>query len=96
MKHTRTAVRFALAAAALLAVSAPLYAQVYMSDPNAAVACGAFQRWGNGNWTATAPSTLAFDNGTTIAVRPGQTFHPNQTFGGIEVSANIDRHCGNL
>ena len=78
------------------AIAAPASAQMYMSDPDAQPACAAFARNGGGAWMATAPSTLAFDTGTTIPVRPGQTFAPNQTVGGIEVSAVLDRHCGNM
>src|SRR5437868_10746708 len=81
MKQPGSMVRFGFAAAALLlsaGVAAPLYAQVSMSDPDAAVACGAFQRWGAGGWTALAPTTLAYDNGTVLNIGPGQSFAPSQ------------------
>jgi hypothetical protein len=86
-------------AAALLATAgatAPVYAQAGMTDPDAAVACGAFQRFGGGSWAATAPTTLNYDNGMSLSVAPGETFAPDQTVGGIEVTSTLDRHCGNL
>ena len=95
MTHSRNALRFGLAAAALLAAAAPAFAQISMTDPDAIPACQAFAR-GGGAWTATAPSTLAFNNGMMLAVSPGQIFAPNHTVGGVEVSAVLDRHCGNL
>lgn len=99
MKRVSNSLRLNLAAAALLltgAAAAPVYAQVSMTDPDAAVACGAFQRWGNGSWTATSPSTLDYDNGMSLSIAPGQTFSPNATVGGIEVTSTLDRHCGNM
>ena len=99
MKAIGNSLRFSLAAAALLligTVAAPVYAQVSMTDPDAAVACGAFQRSGNGSWTATSPTTLDYNNGMALGVAPGETFSPNQTVGGIEVTSTLDRHCGNF
>ncbi len=99
MKGCIRSTRLSLAAASLLLTglaAAPVYAQVSMTDPDAPVACTAFQRWGGGSWTATAPTTLSYDNGMSLAVRPGETFVPNQTVGGIEVTSTLDRHCGNI
>jgi hypothetical protein len=102
MKQTRSTVRLGLAAAsaaALLLIGgsvAPVYAQVGMTDPDAAVACQAFQRWGYGDWTATAPTTLNYNDGMVLNVAPGETFAPGQTIGGVEVTSTLDRHCGNL
>lgn len=99
MKAIGKSFRLNLAAATLLltgAVAAPVYAQVSMTDPDAAVACGAFQRWGGGSWTAVSPTTLDYNNGMSLAVNPGQTFAPNATVGGIEVTSTLDRHCGNM
>jgi hypothetical protein len=99
MKVIGNSFRRSLAAAALLLTglaASPVYAQVSMSDPDAAVACGAFERWGGGSWTATSPTTLDYDNGMSLAVRPGQTFTPNGTVGGVEVTSTLDRHCGNM
>ena len=99
MKRISNSVRLNLAAAALLLTgfaAAPVYAQVSMTDPDAAVACGAFQRWGGGSWTATSPTTLDYNNGMSLSVAPGETFAPNQTVGGVEVTSTLDRHCGNM
>ncbi|HKS88285.1 MAG TPA: hypothetical protein VJR70_02485 [Stellaceae bacterium] len=88
-----------LGAAALLLTgiaAGPVNAQVSMTDPDDSVACGAFARGSGGAWAATAPSRLDFTNGMSLAVRPGQIFSPNQTVGGVEVSAVLDRHCGNI
>ena len=98
----QTAIPFVVAlaaAAALLAggvIATPSQAQLSMTDPDAGVTCGAFQRGGNGSWTAVAPTTLDYTNGMSLAIRPGQTFYPNQTVGGIEVTSTIDRQCGNM
>ena len=99
MKTIGNSLRFNLAAAALLlagAAAAPVYAQVSMTDPDAAVACGAFQRSGAGAWTAIAPTTLDYNNGMSLNIGPGESFAPNQTVGGVEVTSTLDRHCGNL
>ena len=99
MMKPRLAAAFLGAVAVLLAVAAsatPSLAQVSMTDPDAAVACGAFQRRGGGSWTATAPTMLSYDNGMTVNIAPGESFLPNQTVGGVEVTATLDRHCGNL
>lgn len=97
-RNNRT--RTLLAAASVLlagsAAAVPAMAQVSMTDPDAAVSCGAFQRWGSGGWTATAPTTLNFDNGMSLPVAPGQSFAPGSTVGGVEVTATLDRHCGNI
>ena len=98
LKRLATSVKFTLTAAVLLPsclIAAPVHAQVGASDPDASVACGAFQRFG-GAWTAIAPTSLSYDNGVMLSVAPGQTFVPNQTVGGIEVTSTLDRQCGNL
>ena len=99
MKRCEMRDRLALAAATLLlagAIAGPVHAQISMTDPDAGVACGAFPRSGGGAWTATAPTTLAYDNGTSISVAPGATFVPGSTVAGVEVTSTLDRHCGNL
>ena len=99
MKAIGNSLRFKLAAAALLltgVAAAPVYAQVSMTDPDASVACGAFQRSGAGAWTAVAPATLDYNNGMSLNVAPGEMFAPNQTIGGVEVTSTLDRHCGNF
>ena len=99
MTKAPRAVRWSLAGAFLVLsgiAAAPSQAQVSMTDPDAGVACGAFQRHGFGSWTAVAPTSLLYDNGTSLAIRPGETFAPNQTVAGIEVTSTLDRHCGNM
>jgi hypothetical protein len=99
MKTIGNSLRLNVAAATLLltgVAAAPVYAQVSMTDPDAAVACGAFARFGGGSWTATSSTTLNYDNGMSLAIRPGETFTPNATVGGVEVTSTLDRHCGNM
>ena len=99
MQHCPHVVRGAFTAAAvLLAVSAiaPAKAGIGPSDFDAAVPCDAFQRVGNGGWTALAPVTLHIDNGVNVSFRPGDSMIPGSTVGGIAVPAILDRHCGNL
>jgi len=99
MRQSHSRLAFGVAAAALLlgiGVAVPVQAQVSMTDPDAAVACTAFQRGANGAWMATTPTVLNFNTGISLPIRPGQTFLPNHTTGGVEVSAVLDRHCGNM
>ena len=99
MKAIGNSLRLNIAAAALLLIGSaavPVYAQVSMTDPDAPVACGAFQRYGSGTWTAVAPTTLDYNNGMALSIAPGDTFAPNATVGGIEVTSTLDRHCGNM
>ena len=58
------------------------------------VACAAFQRGGHGSWTVLRPATI-YPNGVPLSLAPGQTFAANQMFDGFEVSAILDRNCGN-
>ena len=91
--------RLAMGAAVVLAIAGftgSARAQVGITDPDAAVACGAFQRWGGGAWTAMGPTILDYDNGMSLAVAAGETFIPGSTIGGVEVTATLNRHCGNL
>lgn len=79
MITARNAFASGLAAAVLLlgfGAAAPVSAQVSMTDPDGPVACSAFERVPGGAWTATASTMLNFDNGTSVAVRPGQSFVP--------------------
>jgi hypothetical protein len=71
-------------------------AQLGPSDFDASVQCSAFQRWGNGGWTATESTMLEFDNGTALSVAPGQSFAAGSTTNGIAIPVILDRHCGNL
>jgi len=69
-------------------------AQGVNSLPDGPVACDAFQRSGYGSWSVLRPATI-YPGGVPLSVAPGQTFAPNQMFGGFEVSAVLDRNCGN-
>jgi hypothetical protein len=87
-----------VAAASLLAgvVAGPLNAQVSAMDYDADVPCQAFQRTGNGAWTALAPVTLDIDNGMQLSFAPGDSMAPGSTIAGVAVPIILDRHCGNL
>jgi hypothetical protein len=83
------------AALALLAiVTPPAMAQPVNSLPDGPVNCGAVTRLPMGSWSIMRPVTIA-PNGTTIGLSPGQTFAPNQIYDGVEVTAVLDRDCGN-
>jgi hypothetical protein len=69
-------------------------AQAGNSLPDGPVACEAFQRVGNGSWTVLGPETL-HPNGIPLGLAAGQTFAPNQMYEGFEVTAILDRNCGN-
>jgi len=69
-------------------------AQRSSSLPDGPVACNAFQRVGNGSWTVLRPETL-YPNGVPLSLAAGQTFAPNQMYGEFEVTAILDRNCGN-
>ena len=74
----------------------PVQAQVSAMDYDANPACEAFQRFGNGGWTAVAPSTMQIDNGMVFSFRPGQSMGPGSTINGVAVPIILDRHCGNM
>lgn len=69
-------------------------AQSVNSEPDGPVACSAFQRGGNGSWTVLRPATI-YPQGVPLGLEAGQTFAPNQMFDGFEVTAILDRNCGN-
>jgi hypothetical protein len=73
---------------------APAMAQGVNSLPDGPVACDAFQRSGQGSWTVLRPAML-YPNGVPLSLVAGQTFAPNQMFQGFEVTAILDRSCGN-
>jgi hypothetical protein len=87
-----------VAAVALLTgvVAGPADAQMSAMDYDAAVPCQAFQRFGNGGWTAVAPVTLNIDNGMQLSFAPGDSMAPGSTIAGVAVPIILDRHCGNL
>ena len=69
-------------------------AQAVASRPDGAIACDSFQRTGYGTWTVLRPTTI-HPQGVALSLAPGQSFAPSQTMDGIEVSAVLDRNCGN-
>jgi hypothetical protein len=91
-------IRLSIATAAALLIGgawAPLaMAQSANSQPDGPVACDAFQRQDHGSWTVLRPATI-HPNGVAINLAPGQTFAPNQIYNGVEVTAVLDRNCGN-
>ncbi len=85
------------AAVALLsgvALAHPGMAQAVTSMPDGSVACAAFQRHGYGSWTVLRPAAI-YPDGVPLSLAPGQTFAPNQHLGGFEITAILDRNCGN-
>jgi len=90
--------RIMLAPAAMLIAGASAQlamAQGVNSLPDGPVACGAFQRSGYGSWTVLRPAAV-YPNGVAVNLMPGETFVPNQLFDGYEITAILDRNCGNL
>jgi len=69
-------------------------AQTVASRPDGPVACDAFQRVGNGSWAVLRPATI-YPEGVALGLSPGETFAPNQLADGIEITAVLDRNCGN-
>jgi hypothetical protein len=99
MQRNPNSLRVLLAASAVLLTGlagGPAKAQPTPMDYDAAVPCQAFQRGGNGGWTAVAPVTLNIDNGMSLSFRPGETMGPGSTIEGVAVPIILDRHCGNL
>src|SRR6266404_8383257 len=97
MTYRDITVRIFIAAAALLVSGGVLdlaKAQSVNSLPDGPVACDAFQRSGYGSWTVLRPATI-YPAGVPLSLVPGQTFSPNQSFGGFEVTAVLNRDCGN-
>jgi hypothetical protein len=72
----------------------PAMAQTVASRPDGPVACNAFQRVGNGSWTVLRPATI-YPEGMALSLAAGETLAPNQMMNGIEVTAVLDRNCGN-
>jgi hypothetical protein len=83
-------------AALFLSFATPHWAiaQGVNSLPDGPVACGAFQRSGYGSWTVLRPAAV-YPNGVAVNLMPGETFAPNQLFDGYEMTAILDRNCGN-
>ena len=97
MKYRDNTLRAAIIAAVLAcgwAVPQSAMAQGANNLPDGPVACDAFQRVGNGSWTVLRPETL-YPQGVAVNLAAGQTFAPNQMYEGFEVTAILDRNCGN-
>jgi len=96
MTYSDNKVPALIAVAALFLSFTPHWAiaQGVNSLPDGPVACGAFQRSGYGSWTVLRPAVV-YPNGVTLSLAPGQTFAPNQLFDGYEITAILDRNCGN-
>jgi hypothetical protein len=92
-KSTRTAIIAAAGLFAGLAWSHPSLAQIRM--PDGPIACQNFARNGYGDWTVVRPTTIS-PEGVTIKLWPGQTFMPSEVVDGVEVTAVLDRNCGNM
>jgi hypothetical protein len=97
MNYCRRCVLAAAAVAPLLpaataARSAPGLIVVDRAD--GPVACDAFRRHNFGSWTVLRPTTVV-SGGVAMRLGPNQTFVPNQTVAGVEVTAVLDRNCGN-
>ena len=69
-------------------------AQSVASRPDGPIACDAFQRGAHGSWTVLRPATI-YPQGVAMSLAPGQAFAPNQMMDGFEVTAILDRNCGN-
>jgi hypothetical protein len=74
--------------------AAPAMAQGVNSLPDGPVDCSAVARLPMGAWNVVRPVTIR-PNGMTIGLSPGQTFTPNEIYQGVEVTAALDRNCGN-
>jgi hypothetical protein len=97
MKYCDNTLRAAIIAAVLAfgwAIPQLAMAQPANSLPDGPVSCDAFQRVGKGSWTVLRPETL-YPQGVPLRLAAGQTFAPNQMYEGFEVTAILDRNCGN-
>src|SRR5437016_4801044 len=97
MTHRNNSIFTMMAAAALALGCAwpdPSVAQSVSTLPDGPIECGAFQRGGNGFWSVLRPATI-YPQGVALSLAPGQTFAPNQVMNGFEVTAILDRNCGN-
>jgi hypothetical protein len=57
------------------------------------VACDAFQRQPLGAWTVLRETTIA-PEGVTIDVPAGRTFSAGETFDDVDITAILERYCG--
>jgi hypothetical protein len=91
-KGMRTAIVAAAGLIAGLFSTYPALAQIDM--PDGPIACRDFARNGYGDWKVIRPTTIS-PEGVTMRLAPGQIFMPSQMVDGIEISAVLDRTCGN-
>jgi hypothetical protein len=97
MKYCDDTLRTVITAAVLAfgcAVPQLAMAQGVNSLPDGPVACDAFQRVGKGSWTVLRRETL-YPQGVPLSLAAGQTIAPNPVYEGFEVTAILDRNCGN-
>jgi hypothetical protein len=94
-RHKRARASMIAAAGLLagLASAGPALAQVRM--PDGPIACRDFARNGYGDWTVVRPTTI-ITHGMAMRLAPGQTFMPSEMVNGVEVTAILDRNCGNM
>lgn len=90
---------FSLAAAAaviLVLAGWPLSgaAQPVNSLPDGPIDCAAFHRSADGSWTVLRAAAI-HPQGASLNLASGQTFAPNQMVQGFEITAILDRNCGN-
>jgi hypothetical protein len=96
MTHRDNSVFTMMAAAVTLGCAwpDPSVAQSVSTLPDGPIQCGAFQRGANGSWTVLRPAAI-YPQGVALNLAPGQTFASNQVVDGFEVTAILDRNCGN-
>jgi hypothetical protein len=92
-KRARFPVIAAAGMLAGLAWAGPALAQV--NRPDGPIACRDFARNGYGDWTVVRPTTIS-PRGARMHFVAGQTFMPSEMVNGVEVTAVLDRNCGNM
>jgi hypothetical protein len=90
----RAAMIAAVGLSASLLWARPGLAQMRISMPDGPIACQDFTRNGYGDWKVLRPTTIS-PEGRVMHLVPGQTFMPSQLVNGVEVTAVLDRNCGN-
>jgi hypothetical protein len=89
----RTAIIAAAGLSAGFVSACPALAQIGASD--GPIACHDFVRNGYGDWRVVRPTTISLA-GVRMNLAPGETFMPSELVHGIEVTAVLDRNCGNM
>lgn len=69
-------------------------AQPVNSLPDGPIDCAAFHRSADGSWTVLRAAAI-HPRGASLNLASGQTFAPNQMVQGFEITAILDRNCGN-